>query len=219
MKRPGTIITVPATNWKIMTDAILCSGCIILFAYLVVFPFPTKAAAFIPLTIAASVISHRVSTDSFYLLWQDIFSAKMLVYYIIGFLMGTAGAMYYRGSFGMPVLPATVRSFAGVAVCIGVMEELVFRGFIQGQVSKLHPGFAIVFAAFAHTTYKVFLFLSPAAPEYHSIGLFYTWTFGAFISIGLLRHYSKSIIPAIIVHAVFDLLVYAENLQAPWWVW
>jgi len=37
--------------------------------------------------------------------------------------------------------------------------------------------------------------------------------------IGLLRYYSKSILPAIVVHAVFDLFVYAENTTAPWWVW
>lgn len=215
--KPGTFAT--ATNQKVMADAIVCSVCLIAFAYLSVYSFPFKAVAFVPLTLAAIVISRHVSPVSFYISWKDIISAKMLVYCTIGLLMGIAGAMYYRGSFGMPVLPSVARSFALVAMGIGITEELVFRGFIQGQVSKLHPGFAIVFAAFAHTTYKVFLFLSPTAQQHHSILLFYTWTFGAFLLIGLLKYYSKSIVPAIIVHAIFDLLVYAENLQAPWWVW
>lgn len=215
--KPGTVAT--ASNQQVMSDAILCSVCLIAFAYLAVYSFPFKAVALVPLTVSAVVISSHASRGPFCISWRDIFSAKMLVYCCIGLLMGTAGAMYYRGSFGMPVFPAITRSFVWVAVCIGVMEELLFRGFIQGQVSKLHPGFAIVFAALAHTTYKVFLFLSPAAQQHHSIFLFYTWTFGAFLLIGLLKYFSKSIIPAILVHAVFDLLVYAENSTAPWWVW
>jgi membrane protease YdiL (CAAX protease family) len=143
----------------------------------------------------------------------------MLAFYIIGFQMGIAGAIYYRGSFGMPALPTTIKSFAFVAVGIGITEELVFRGFIQGRLSKLHPGFAIVFAALAHATYKACLFLSPAVTYHYSIVLFYTWSLAAFILMGLLRYYSKSIVPAIIVHAVFDYIVYAESTTAPWWVW
>jgi membrane protease YdiL (CAAX protease family) len=207
--KPGTIAT--ANDHQATADAVLCSVCLIAFSYLAVYSFPIKAAAF--------VISRHVSRGSYRISWKDIFSARMLVYCSIGLLMGIAGAMYYRGSFGMPVFPAITRNFVWVAVCIGVMEELVFRGFIQGQVSKLHPGLAIVFAAFAHTTYKVFLFLSPAAQQHHSVFLFFTWTFGAFLLIGWLKYFSKSIIPAILVHAVFDLLVYAENSAAPWWVW
>ena len=66
---------------------------------------------------------------------------------------------------------------------------------------------------------KNYIKIVTAAEQHHSILLFYTWTFGAFLLIGLLRYYAKSIVPAIIIHAIFDLLVYAENLQAPWWVW
>ena len=215
---PEPAIMARAKNRKVLVDAILCSACLIVFAWLIPYPFPLKAVAFILLAAAAFIISRNVPPVSSGLS-RDVFSPKMFAYCMTGLLMGMAGAMYYRGSYGMPVLPAVIRSFTGVAVCIGIVEELVFRGYIQGQVSKLHPGFAIVFAAFAHATYKAFLFLSPAAQQYQSILLFYTWSFGAFILIGLLRYYSKSIVPAIIVHAVFDFVVYAENIQAPWWVW
>jgi membrane protease YdiL (CAAX protease family) len=203
---------------KILADAVLCSLALAVFAFCINFAFPLKAFAFIALALAAFIIG-RNRSEFIIPSVKYIFNPLVIVSCVIGLQMGIAGAMYYRGSFGMPVLPAVVRNFVWIAVCIGIMEELVFRGFVQGLLSKLHPGFAIVFAALAHATYKACLFISPAADYHYSIMLFYTWSFGAFILIGILRHYSKSILPAIIVHAVFDLLVYAENFTAPWWVW
>lgn len=203
---------------KILGDAVLCSLALAVFAFCINFTFPLKIFAFIALALAAFIIS-RNKNEFIIPTVKYIFNPWVIVYCIIGLQMGIAGAMYYRGSFGMPVLPLAIRSFVWVAVCIGITEELVFRGFIQGLLSKLHPGFAIVFAALAHATYKACLFISPAADYHYSIMLFYTWSFGAFILIGILRHYSKSILPAIIIHAVFDFLVYAESINAPWWVW
>jgi len=203
---------------KLMADALLCTIALALFAFFINYSFPLKVVALIAIISAAFLVSRnlkKLAAPSF----KYFFSWQLIVYCVIGLQMGLAGAMYYRGSFGMPVLPATIKKFAFVAVCIGITEELVFRGFIQGMVSKVHPGFAIVFAAFAHATYKAGLFISPAANYHYSITLFYTWSWGAFILMGTLRYYSKSIMPAIIVHALFDLLVYAENINAPWWVW
>jgi membrane protease YdiL (CAAX protease family) len=206
---------------RALLDTMICSVAFAAFAFLVIYPFPLKAAAFIPLVAAAFIMSRNINWAlvSRKLLFQNALTPGMLVYNLVGLQMGIAGAMYYRGSFGMPVIPEVFRSFTLVAVGIGITEELVFRGFIQGRLSKISPAFAIVFAAFAHASYKVFLFLSPAAQHLPSITLFFTLTFGALVLIGLLRYFSKSVLPAIMVHAVFDLLVYAENLQAPWWVW
>ena len=83
----------------------------------------------------------------------------------------------------------------------------------------LNTNFAVLFAAFAHAFYKVCLFLSPAAPYQQDLTAFFFWSFAAYVALGLLRFYSKSMIPVIISHAVFDLIVYAEILEAPWWVW
>jgi len=221
MNYSGQTIILPAKTEKALLDAVLCSAGFAAFAFFVADPFPSKLAAFIPLFMSAFIISRTInwSLVSFPFLFRSAFSHTMPAFNIIGLLMGIAGAMYYRGSFGMPVLPAVIRAFIWVAICIAVMEELLFRGFIQGRLSGLHPGFAILFAAFAHASYKACLFLSPAVRHHPSLALFYTWTFGASLLIGLLSHYSKSILPAIIAHVVFDIIVYAENLQAPWWVW
>jgi membrane protease YdiL (CAAX protease family) len=221
MKQPDQTMLLPVPPNNALLDAILCSAGFAWFAYLIIYPFPLKTAALIPLSASAYIMSRNINWSLFSrkFLLQKFSPKRMIASNLIGLQMGIIGAMYYRGSFGMPVFPSAIRGFAMTAVCIGILEELLFRGFIQGRLLKLNPGFAILFAAFAHATYKVFLFISPASQHLPSIALFYIWTIGASIVIGLLRYYSKSIVPAIIVHAIFDLLVYAENLQAPWWVW
>jgi membrane protease YdiL (CAAX protease family) len=78
---------------------------------------------------------------------------------------------------------------------------------------------AITGAALIHAGYKAGLFLSPSTMNITPVWLFFSWSFGAFLLIGLLRYFSNSIWPAILAHAVFDLLVYAENAEPPVWVW
>jgi len=45
------------------------------------------------------------------------------------------------------------------------------------------------------------------------------WTIIAGIIIGTIKNMAKSLLPSLITHALFDILVYAENIAAPWWVW
>jgi membrane protease YdiL (CAAX protease family) len=45
------------------------------------------------------------------------------------------------------------------------------------------------------------------------------WTFVGGVVLGLLRQISDSVVPPIVAHAVFDLLVYGALVRAPWWVW
>jgi membrane protease YdiL (CAAX protease family) len=213
--------TIPRRTKKAVLDAILCSVEIIVFAYLISYPFPLKAVAFIPLIMVAFIISRDIDSPmaSFKLLFRDIFSVKMLIYIVIGLELGLAAAIYYRGSSGMPILPAVIKPFVLIAVSIGIIEELVFRGFIQGQISKINTGFAVVFAALAHASYKACLFISPVAIHQEHIVAFFIWSFAAYIALGVLKHYSKSMVPVMLAHAIFDFIVYAEVLQAPWWVW
>lgn len=206
---------------KAMLDAVVCSAEIMAFAYLITYPFPLKAVAFIPLAMVAFIISRDIESPmvTFKSLFSSIFSLKTIVYVVIGLELGIGAAIYYRSSLGMPILPAVIRPFVFAAISVAIIEEFFFRGFIQGQISKINTDFAVVFAALAHSSYKVCLFLSPAARPQEHIVEFFIWSFAAYIVLGFLKHYSKSMIPVITMHAIFDLVVYAEILQAPWWVW
>lgn len=213
--------TIPRRTKKAVLDAIVCSAELMVFAYLITYPFPLKAVAFIPLVMVGFIISRDIDSPSvaIRLLFRDFFSLKMLVQIVIGLELGIIAAIYYRGNLGMTILPATVRPFVIVAISVAIIEELVFRGFIQGQISKLNTDFAILFAAFAHASYKACLFLSPVAIQQQHLISYFVWSFGAYIVLGFLKHYSKSMVPVIMAHVIFDLAVYAEVLQAPWWVW
>ncbi|MFV8376882.1 CPBP family intramembrane glutamic endopeptidase [Flavobacterium sp. GSP11] len=213
--------TIPRRTKKGVLDAIISSAEIMLFAYLITYPFPFKAVAFIPLVMVAFIISRDIDSlpVTFRLLFRNLFSLKMLIQIVIGLELGIIAAIYYRENLGIPILPSVIRPFVLVAVSVAAIEELVFRGFIQGQISELNTDFAVVFAAFAHASYKACLFLSPVAVHQQNIVSFFIWSFAAYILLGFLKHYSKSIVPVIITHAIFDLIVYAEVLQAPWWVW
>lgn len=210
---------IPTDTTGILREVLLVSFFILLFALLISQADPVKWIAFLPLTCAGLIIGRHFSQTRLLRPGLFRFDYNKLLYAAIGILMGIAGAMYYRGMYAMPLLPADYRSFVLLAVCIGIMEELVFRGYFYGRLQHLHPAIAISGAALIHAAYKAALFLSPVTAGITPIWLFFSWSAGAFLLIGLLRYLSNSIWPPILVHAVFDLLVYAENAEAPVWVW
>ena len=128
-------------------------------------------------------------------------------------------AVFYRWHLGISLFPGSLHFFVLVAALIGILEELVFRGFIQEYTKSLNAPFSIFFSTFSHTGYKCCLFLSPVATGNIDIGFLALWTFIAGLLFGTLKHFSKNIIPPLIAHALFDILVYAEFISAPWWVW
>lgn len=216
--KPSTHIR-SVIRYNTLREVFLVSLCLLLFAWLVSWPLPVKWLSFLPLTCAGLMIGPRLFTTSTLRSGLFRFSPTVVLYCIAGCMMGVAGAFYYRGNYSMPLLPVYYHSFLVVAVCIGIMEELVFRGYIQGRLQSISPVLAVSGAALIHAGYKACLFLAPATSGITPVWLFFSWSFGAFLLLGLLRYFSNSIWPPLIVHAVFDLLVYAENAEAPVWVW
>lgn len=208
-------------NINIIKEVVLCGANLVLFAYLAEYSFPVKAAAFIPLIFVAAVIGNQVNINATAIkqIPKNIFRHGLLIYYVVALQIGLIGGLAYRGSFHMPLVPTTVSGFIFIAALIGLTEELVFRGYMQSRLAIINQPLAVLFAALAHTLYKTFLFLSPAALPRHDLLHFFFWTLVASVIVGSLKQTSKSIIPAIIAHIVFDTIVYAEMSHAPWWVW
>ncbi len=188
---PAPDAFIPARYRRAVRDALLCSAGLVLFGYFISYPLPVKLVAFIPLALSGFIISRQPAllTRSASDLFKGNATAQLILYSFAGLLMGLAAAFYYRGSYSMPLVPAFFRGFVIIAVCIGMMEELVFRGFIQGLLQKWHAGLGIGIAALAHACYKAALFLSPAAEGSHPLYLFFTWSLCAFVLLGLLRYY------------------------------
>jgi len=151
--------------------------------------------------------------------WESAPLKITLLYCIAGLLAGMMLAIFYRWKLQISIFPKSIHYFVIIAALIGGLEELVFRGFIQEYVKSINGPFSIAFSTISHTGYKCCLFLSPMIVADIDIGFLALWTFIAGILFGTIKHFSKSILPPLVAHAVFDILVYAEFVRAPWWVW
>jgi len=140
-----------------------------------------------------------------------------------GLLPGCAGGialgLLFRSYSDLPLFPDGLGRFIFVAVGIGATEEILFRGYIQGRFQVLGWAIAPLLAAAAHTLYKLALFAVPPEGVVVDYALLGVWTFIAGIFLGGLREWSGSVLPPLAGHVLFDILVYGERVQAPWWVW
>ena len=201
--------------------AILCSLGLMVFSYFIQSGFPLKFISFAALALVAVVISRNLRSlkDLKKITGETKISPVLLLFVLTGIAMGLGMAVSYRWHLDIPLFPRDLFQFAWVAALIGIMEELVFRGYIQGQVRDFNGLFSILFSAFSHTGYKCCLFLSPFVTSGIDIGFLALWTFAAGIIAGILRHFSGSVWSPLIAHALFDILVYGEAFDPPWWVW
>jgi membrane protease YdiL (CAAX protease family) len=208
-------------KYTLLYEAILCSFALMFFSFFIHYDFPFRFMAFVALLPPAYIIGKNLKSFSdLKRMTGGIPTLKnLLLFLVLGLTGGTLFAVLYRWHIDLTVFPHSICSFAIVAAIIGSMEELIFRGYIQGSINSINSTFSILFSTISHTAYKCCLFLSPVITAETHIGFLAFWTLVAGILFGTIRHFTKSILPSLIAHALFDILVYAEFLRAPWWVW
>jgi membrane protease YdiL (CAAX protease family) len=191
------------------------------FAWFIQYDFPYILISLAALVPAAMIFSRNLlSWSSLRIRIGDSATfTNSLIFTFVGIISGILVAMFYRWYLGIELFPRSLHSFVIVAAMIGGLEEILFRGFIQEQVKEINGLFSILFSSISHAGYKCFLFLSPMAASGIDVVNLGIWTFLFGIIFGTVKHYSKSIIPSLVAHILFDILVYAEFIQAPWWVW
>ena len=138
--------------------------------------------------------------------------------------LGVVTAVTYRGFLETTLLPSSLHWFALTAMGIGLAEELVWRGWMQGTLTEtLGPWCAVLVVAASHTAYKTALFVFPpdgvAMRTPGALLLMATLTFCLGTGLGLSRVRQGTIAAPMLAHAVFDLLVYGGYTATPWWVW
>jgi len=209
------------THHFILAEAIICCLGFIVFAYFIHNEFPVRLISFGGLTIAGIVIARNLKSvsDLRKISGGHGGACKLLLLITSGVILGIILSGLYRRHLGIELFPRSIRFFAFIAALIGSTEELIFRGFIQEHLRKINGPFSVLFGALSHTGYKVFLFLSPEVIVNVDTGFLALFTFLAGVVFGTLKYISGSLIPAITAHALFDIIVYAEFVQAPWWVW
>ncbi len=206
---------------SILSEAILCSLGLMGFSFFIQYKFPVRLLSFTALLISAFIISRnlRSLSDLKKITGESVSIKITLLFLVFGIALGTMLAVIYRRHLDLSLFPGSVHLFVITAAFIGCTEELVFRGFIQEYVKKINGPFSIIFSTLSHTGYKCCLFLSPVITTDINIGFLFLWTFLAGILFGTIRHLSRSLLPSLSAHALFDVLVYAEFVNAPWWVW
>lgn len=212
----------PGVNkFFLLSEATLCSLGLIAFSYFIHYKFPVRLFSFAALLLSAYIISRNLRSltvlrKSFGESTTEIFT---LIYLVTGAVTGLSLSLFYRWHLDISLFPKSIHSFAITAALIGCMEEVVFRGYLQESVRSINGPFSIFFSTLSHTVYKCCLFLSPVIETDIDVGFLALWTFGAGIIFGTIRHLSKSLLPSLSAHVIFDILVYAEFVDAPWWVW
>jgi len=190
------------------------------FSLLINFDFPIKAIALFALVLAGFWMNaiHRDIPGSVFShsLWRFMKSINwILLVTILSFIL----AVYSRIEDGLPAIPTKIGGFVIVAVLIGFVEEVVFRGFVQGGAQQWNQKGSIVLASVSHAGYKGLLFVFPLQHLNNSALELFGYTFLAGLILGYSRYITGSLWPAIIAHCVFDFWLYMEQSSAPWWVW
>jgi len=177
--------------------------------------------AFLGLTITAVSVNHAVD-DLQYL--SSVFGItpvlkKVIFYSIIGVVFGSLLGIFYRYESDSSILPAVLTKVAIISPLIGIAEELVFRGFIQGRIHPFGKIISVIFAAAGHSIYKYLVFISLPFSIGIDFPLLITLTFFVGIIFGSFREASNNVIPPSIAHAGFDIVVYGGYMTSPVWVW
>jgi membrane protease YdiL (CAAX protease family) len=209
------------TQWKRrVAEAFICSLALMLFSFFIHFRFPVKIISFAALVPVAFIIG---KSTLIYPLSEILIGRRIFYRFppniITGLALGFLLSLFYRWYLGISLFPGSIHGFTVIAALIGLTEEIIFRGFIQGHLQNINGAFAIIFSALSHTGYKSCLFLSPAITNEVNVVFLAVWTFTLGLILGIIRHLSGNITAPASGHILFDILVYAEFNEAPWWVW
>lgn len=211
---------ISSSRREILFDAVLFSVALMLFSFFIHYRFPVRLISFAALLVAAYIAAKNIKIFSDLRKYSGKVSLRIHYLYVLaGMAAGILGSVLYRYHLDLSLLPYSFYGFTIIAGIIGIAEELVFRGFLQGLLQQVNAPLSVLFSTLSHTGYKCFLFLSPVITADINIGFLAFWTFTAGLLLGILRYFSGSIIPPLLAHFLFDLLVYAGAASAPWWVW
>jgi len=147
------------------------------------------------------------------------FTPGAIGFLITGILAGGILGVSYRYFYVDTTFPVSLTTFAIISPLIGISEELLFRGYLQGRIRPVNRVLAIVVAAMGHTMYKFIVLRSLPDPSGIDFPFLITWTMIGGLIFGLLRDLSDSVLPPSLAHGCFDVIVYGGFVSAPIWVW
>jgi membrane protease YdiL (CAAX protease family) len=193
---------------------------ILLFAGFIHQPFPLVLVAIGGLAGTGAVIGLSAAATPLPVLFGlEGIDQKVLYYALPALALGILLGILTRNRFDLTRFPEGFTGIALLAPLIGAAEELLFRGYLQGQLRSSWKIGSIPGASAIHTCYKLLVILTLVDALQFDYFFLLLWTFIGGILFGVLRELSGSSIPPVIAHAAFDVLVYGGMAAAPVWVW
>ncbi len=177
--------------------------------------------AFISLAVAALliIIIAIKSEDIISLLGLHKKDNISIFWLLTGIIVGILIGIFYRFLYSESLFPITLGIVAVAGPIIGMTEELVYRGFIQGLYLKFHPTLGIIIASAGHAAYKGLLLASSSVGIFINIKSLILFTFIVGCLFGYMRFRSQQVYGAMLAHAAFDIIVYGDQLNFPAWIW
>jgi membrane protease YdiL (CAAX protease family) len=209
-------------NWLLQTiEILLALSGICIFACFIHRVGSLFVASICGLLIASLAISYGIYTTGSVIILFGLAGCHraIIAYTCAGLVLGLIAATGYRLGYNLPLLPGTLTVIALISPLIGMTEELLFRGYLQGRSQLYGPVFSVFIAAAAHTLYKYLVLKSMVVYTVIDFPRLVLFTFLFGLIVGAFRHLSHNVIPALAAHALFDILVYGDFTEMPVWVW
>jgi len=146
------------------------------------------------------------------------FPSRRLFFVPLCIVLGVGLGVYYRWRQGRPLLPDALTYMCLISAAIGLGEEVLYRGFVQGGLRRYGVVVAILGGAAAHTAYKCSLFVLPDVAVRGDILWLGIGTFAVGIVFGAMRERWGSLLFPVVFHTVFDVTAYADFQSLPWWL-
>ena len=203
------------------SDAGIVAACLCIFAFSAQvggIASYVGCAALVGAAIAV-VLSLRQAGRPHRLLGLGGWTSWMAGWASIAAAAGMALGIVCRSAYQQDAWPKGFTGFAIAAAAIGATEELVYRGYIQGRLASWGAPAAVAGAAFAHAAYKLAVFLGGPSGVHVNYLCLALATFLGGLALGALRRLSRSVVPSVAFHVAFDIVLYGDRLEAPWWVW
>ena len=172
------------------------------------------------LSLAALAVARGIamSRQPRVLLGLNRFPSRRLGFVPLCIVLGVGLGIYYRYRQGRPLLPDALTCMCLVSAAIGIGEEVIYRGFVQGVLKRYGAAAAILGGAAAHTAYKCCLFALPDVAVRADILWLGIGTFITGIVFGAMRERWGSLLFPVVFHAAFDVTAYADLQSIPWWL-
>jgi membrane protease YdiL (CAAX protease family) len=146
------------------------------------------------------------------------FPSRRLGFVPLCVALGVGLGVYYRYRQGRPLLPDALTYMCFISAAIGLGEEVIYRGFVQGGLRRYGVVAAILGGAAAHTAYKCCLFALPDVAVRADILWLGIGTFATGIIFGAMRERWGSLLFPVVFHMAFDVTAYADFQSLPWWL-